>query len=158
MIRSVMLQKAFGFQRSLVISDKEAKRGHAEMRFGDGIVSGGAAQAQFVASRVSVRGKNTQTIHVHLKDGLARGRERPARSFSRSQAISSTGIEPIVIREGHVQTFDQTLRQLSREEAEKASGLKIDAPSRHRQIDPSLRRRLIRVARSSTGFSAPAAG
>jgi uncharacterized glyoxalase superfamily protein PhnB len=64
------LQKAFGFQRSMVISDKDGKLGHAEMRFGDSIVYAGAEWAEFVASPVSVRGKNTQTIQGHLKDGL----------------------------------------------------------------------------------------
>jgi uncharacterized glyoxalase superfamily protein PhnB len=33
------LQKAFGFERSRLISDKDGKLGHAEMRSGDRIVA-----------------------------------------------------------------------------------------------------------------------
>jgi uncharacterized glyoxalase superfamily protein PhnB len=128
------LQKAFGFQRSMVISDKDGKLGHAEMRFGDSIVYAGAEWAEFVASPVSVRGKNTQTIQGHLKDGLdahwARGHaagavilQEPIDQFYGDRTYRAR--DP----EGHVWTFGQTVRHVSREEAEKASGLKIDAPS-----------------------------
>ena len=127
------LQKAFGFQRSMVMSDKDGKLAHAEMRFGDSIVYVGGEWAEFVASPVSVRGQNTQTIHVHLKDGLdahcARAREagavilqEPIDQFYGDRTYRAR--DP----EGHVWTFGQTVRQVSREEAEKASGFKIDAP------------------------------
>jgi len=103
------------------------------MRFGDSIVYVGGEWAEFVASPVSVRGQNTQTIHVHLKDGLdahcARAREagavilqEPIDQFYGDRTYRAR--DP----EGHVWTFGQTVRQVSREEAEKASGFKIDAP------------------------------
>ena len=71
---------------------------------------------------------------MHLKDGLdahcARAREagavilqEPIDQFYGDRTYRAR--DP----EGHVWTFGQTVRQVSREEAEKASGFKIDAPS-----------------------------
>ena len=125
------LQKAFGFERTMVITDATGKLVHSEMRFGDGYIMVGGEFADFVASPASVGGKNTQSIHVHLKDGLdahcARARtagavivREPEDQFYGDRVYSAK--DP----EGHVWSFGQTVRQVSREEAEKASGLKID--------------------------------
>jgi len=125
------LQKAFGFERTMVITDATGKLVHSEMRFGDGYIMVGGEFADFVASPGSVGGKNTQSIHVHLKDGLdahcARARtagavivREPEDQFYGDRVYSAK--DP----EGHVWSFGQTVRQVSREEAEKASGLKID--------------------------------
>ena len=64
------LEKAFGFERSMVITDKDGRLGHSEMRFGDSLVGVGSEWADFVASPESVGNKNTQMIHVHLPDGI----------------------------------------------------------------------------------------
>src|SRR5712691_9701292 len=64
------LEKAFGFERSMVITDKDGKLSHSEMRFGDSLLYVGAEWAEFIASPAAVGGKNTQTIHVHLADGI----------------------------------------------------------------------------------------
>lgn len=125
------LEKAFGFERSMVITDKEGNLGHSEMRFGDGLVYVGSEWADYVASPGSVGGKNTQSIHIHLKNGLdehcARARaagavivREPEDQFYGDRVYSAR--DP----EGHVWSFGQTVRQVSREEAEKASGLKIE--------------------------------
>jgi uncharacterized glyoxalase superfamily protein PhnB len=60
------LEKAFGFERSMVITDASGNLGHAEMKFGDGFIMVGGEWADFVASPATVGGKNTQTVHVHL--------------------------------------------------------------------------------------------
>ncbi len=126
------LEKAFGFERSMVITDKEGKLGHSEMKFGDGYIMVGSEWADFVASPRSITGgKNTQTIHVHLKEGLDAHCERaqaagaeiimePADQFYGDRTYMAK--DP----EGHVWNFAQNVRYVSREEAEKASGLKID--------------------------------
>lgn len=125
------LQKAFGFERTMVITDASGKLVHSEMRFGDGYIMVGGEFADFVASPASVGGKNTQSIHVHLKNGLdahcARARtagavivREPEDQFYGDRVYSAK--DP----EGHVWSFGQTMRQVSREEAEKASGLKIE--------------------------------
>src|SRR5262245_63018276 len=64
------LEKAFGFERSMVITDKEGNLGHSEMRFADGMIYVGAEWADFTASPAALGGKNTQTIHVQLRDGI----------------------------------------------------------------------------------------
>ncbi|MGQ0444639.1 MAG: VOC family protein [Beijerinckiaceae bacterium] len=124
------LESAFGFERTMVITDKDGKLGHSEMRFGDGLIYAGSEWADFIASPASIGGKNTQSINVHLKDGLdahcaqarAAGADivrEPDDQFYGDRVYSAK--DP----EGHVWTFGQTVRVVSREEAESASGLKV---------------------------------
>ena len=63
------LEKAFGFERTMVITDKDGNLAHSEMRFGDSLIYVGSEWADFVASPASIGGKNSQSIHVHLQDG-----------------------------------------------------------------------------------------
>jgi uncharacterized glyoxalase superfamily protein PhnB len=125
------LESAFGFERSMVISDKDGRLAHAEMRFGDGYIMVGAEWADFIASPASVGGKNTQLIHVQLEqdiDGHC-GRARAAgASILMDPADQFYGDRTYRARdpEGHVWTFAQAVRSVSREEAEAASGLKIE--------------------------------
>jgi uncharacterized glyoxalase superfamily protein PhnB len=125
------LEKAFGFERSMVISDKDGKLAHAEMRFGDGSIMLGSEWAEFVASPASVGGKNTQSIHVQLTEGIdahcehARAAaavilQEPAEQFYGDRTYRAR--DP----EGHVWSFGQTVREVSRGEAEKATGLTIE--------------------------------
>ncbi|WP_354682186.1 VOC family protein [Cupriavidus necator] len=125
------LERAFGFERVMVIRDQQEQLVHSEMRFGDSYLMVGSEWADFTASPASVGGKNTQTVHVHLKDGLDEHCERaraagaaivrePQDEFYGDR--SYTAKDP----EGHVWTFGQTVRKVSKEEAEQASGLKID--------------------------------
>jgi uncharacterized glyoxalase superfamily protein PhnB len=125
------LEKAFGFKRTMVIDDSEGNLVHAEMRFGDGYLMLGSMWADFVASPKSIGGKNTQIIHVHLQDGIdahcahakAAGAEilqEPEDQFYGDRSYRAR--DP----EGHVWTFSQTVRRVTREEAEQASGLKIE--------------------------------
>lgn len=125
------LENAFGFERSMVITDKDGRLGHSEMRFGDSILGVGSEWADFVASPASVGSKNTQMIHVHISEDIdahcaraaAAGAEivqQPTDQFYGDRTYRAR--DP----EGHVWTFGQTVRRVSREEAERASGLKIE--------------------------------
>jgi uncharacterized glyoxalase superfamily protein PhnB len=125
------LETAFGFERTMVIDDSDGNLVHSEMRFGDGYIMVGAIWADFVASPQSIGGKNTQIIHVHLKDGIdahcahakAAGAEilqEPEDQFYGDRTYRAR--DP----EGHVWTFSQTVRHVTREEAEQVSGLKIE--------------------------------
>ena len=125
------LEKAFGFERSMVITDKDGRLAHSEMKFGDGYLMVGSEWADFVASPASVGGKNTQSIHVQLRDGIDAHCERaraagaailmePADQFYGDRTYRARDLE------GHVWTFAQTVRSVTREEAERASGLKIE--------------------------------
>ena len=125
------LEEAFGFERSMVISVKDGRLGHAQMRFADGYLMVGSEWADFVASPASVGGKNTQSIHVQLQDGIDAHCERaraagavilmePADQFYGDRIYRARDLE------GHVWNFAQTVRHVTREEAERASGLKIE--------------------------------
>src|SRR5215813_3523572 len=125
------LAKAFGFERSLIVTDKDGNLGHSEMRFGDGMIYVGSQWCDSVASPAVIGGKNTQTVHVQLKDGIdahcARARaagavilQEPTDQFYGDRTYRA--LDP----EGHLWTFGQTVRQVSREEMERASGFKIE--------------------------------
>lgn len=132
----VWLEKAFGFERSMVIADNDGKPVHLEMRFGDGLLMVGSEWADFIASPAAVGGKNTQILHVHLAEDVdahcARAKaagavilQEPADQFYGDRAYRAR--DP----EGHVWAFGQPVRQVSREEAERATGLKIEATEWH---------------------------
>lgn len=115
----------------MVITDKDGKLGHSEMRFGDGLIFVGSEWADFIASPASIGGKNTQSIHVHLKDGLdahcAQARAAGAVIVREpDDQFYGDRVYSVKDPEGHVWNFGQTVRVVSREEAEKASGLKIE--------------------------------
>jgi len=125
------LEKAFGFERVMVITDARGKLVHSEMKFGDGYIMIGGEWADFAGAPGSVGGKNTQTTHVQLKDGLDAHCQRaraagavivrePADQFYGDRSYMAKDLE------GHVWSFAQTIRAVSREEAERASGLKIE--------------------------------
>jgi len=125
------LEKAFGFERTMLVTDAEGKLGHSEMRFGDGYIMVGSEWADYAASPASTGGRNTQSIHVHLQDGIDAHCERAraaGAAIVREPADQFYGDRVYAARdpEGHVWSFGQTVRRVSREEAEKASGLKIE--------------------------------
>lgn len=125
------LERAFGFQRVMVITDKDGNLAHSEMRFRDSYLMVGSEWADYTASPASVGGKNTQSVHVHLADGLDAHCERaraagarivrePEDQFYGDRVYAASDLE------GHVWSFGQSIRTVSREEAEAASGLTID--------------------------------
>ena len=125
------LEQAFGFARTMVITDDQGRLAHAEMRFGDSYLMIGSEWTDYTASPASLKGKNTQSVHVHLRDGLDAHCERARAAGAvivREPEDQFYGDRVYTARdpEGHVWTFGQTVRQVSREEAEQASGLKID--------------------------------
>ena len=125
------LEKAFSFERKMVITDAAGKLAHSEMRFGDGYIMVGSEWADHTASPASTGGRNTQSIHVQLQDGLDAHYERARAAGAvivREPADQFYGDRVYAARdpEGHVWSFAQTVRHVSREEAERASGLKIE--------------------------------
>ena len=125
------LEKAFGFQTVMVISGEDGRIAHAEMRVGNGLLMLGGEWSERHRSPRSVQGFNTQTVHVHLESDLdghcQRARnagasilQEPDDQFYGDRTYRA--IDP----EGHIWSFAQTVRHVSREEAEKASGLRIE--------------------------------
>ena len=127
------LERVFGFERAMVITNHKGEVEHAEMSFrGRGYVMiGGSEWADFVASPASTGGRNTQRIHVLMPDGLdahceharAAGAEilrEPEEAFYGDRVYLARDLE------GHVWSFAQPTRKVGRAEAEAASGLKIE--------------------------------
>ncbi len=100
------------------------------MALGDGYIMIGAAWAAWTKSPKDTGGANTQSLHVHLDDGIDEHCERalaagavimemPEDQFWGARTYRA--IDP----GGHVWTFEQSVRAVSREEAEAATGLRI---------------------------------
>ncbi len=124
------LEKAFGFEVSMLIEDADGGIAHSEMRFGDAVVMVGNEWTSDHKSPKSIGGKNTQTVHIqittdidaHCAQARAAGAEilmAPETQFYGDRTYRCR--DP----EGHIWTVGQTVQSVSREEAEKVSGLKI---------------------------------
>lgn len=134
------MEKAFGFEISMLVTDQAGNVGHAEMSFGDGVfgvgVEWGAEELigpAHMRSPASLDGQGTQFIRVTLEDGIdehcaraeaagARITQRPADQFYGARVYRA--LDP----EGHVWNFDQTIANVSIADMEKASGLTIKSP------------------------------
>lgn len=125
------LEAAFGFERSLVVTDTDGNLAHSEMSFGDGYVMIGPIWTDGVASPRQTGGRNTQTVHVQLKDGIEAHHDRAVKAgavITRPLERQFYGDLTYCARdpEGHVWSFGQTVAVVGRTEAEAASGLKIE--------------------------------
>ena len=123
------LQKAFGFELAMVITDDKGEIGLSEMRFGECLVMIGNEWTGDHKSPASIGGKNTQTVHVHLTDNIDKHCERarkagaeilqePQDQFYGDRTYRARDFE------GHIWTFGQTVRVVTPEEWDRASGLK----------------------------------
>ncbi len=129
------LEKAFGFETFMLITSRSgayrAEEFHAEMRLGEGVVMIGGEWNASYKSPKSADGIATQTVHVHLDRDVDAHCQRaraagatilaePADQFYGDRTYRAVDLE------GHVWSFAQTVREVSREEAEQASGLRIE--------------------------------
>ncbi len=129
------LEAAFGFETVMVIRGPDgvyrATEFHAEMRLGDGIVMIGGEWTDLHKSPKSIGGATTQGVHVHLEQDVDAHCERARAAGARilaepSDQFYGDRIYRAADLEGHVWNFGETRRGVSREEAERMSGLKID--------------------------------
>jgi len=124
------LEQAFGFSRSMVVLDGSGNLVHSEMRFADAYIIVDREWAEDVASPASLGGKNTQSVYLRLAAGLdahcARARSCGAEIVA-EPADQLYGERTYRARdpEGHVWTFSQTVRHVSREEVEAETGWTI---------------------------------
>ena len=131
------LERAFGFELSMLIEGPDGNPHdlHAELSLGGrGRLIVGGEWADWVKSPAAVGGANTCNLHVYLVDGIdahcarasAAGAEiiaAPADQFYGDRTYRAR--DP----EGHVWSFGQKVRQVSRAEAEAAIGARIFSPS-----------------------------
>lgn len=64
------LEKAFGFEPSMLIRDDSGKLVHSELGFGDGYIMVGDEWAENIKAPSSVGGANTQRLSVILQSGV----------------------------------------------------------------------------------------
>ncbi|HUF73149.1 MAG TPA: VOC family protein [Gammaproteobacteria bacterium] len=130
------LERAFGFEITMLIEspDGDVRMMHSEMAVGGrGRLMVGAEWSEWAKSPRSVGGANTQSLHVDLEEDVdahcARAREAGATIVAEPEnqfygMRTYRAVDP----EGHVWTFGEWVEEMpSREAAEKASGLKIEA-------------------------------
>ena len=124
------LERAFGFEVSLLVTLPDGRLAHAEMTFGGGSIMLGSAWNDRTKSPGAVGGANTQHVHVHLEEDVDTHCERaraagatilqePEDQFFGDRTYRA--VDP----EGHMWTFGQTVRGVSFAEMEASSGLKL---------------------------------
>ena len=131
------LEAAFGFEVSMLIEDDQGNIAHSEMRLGHSVGMVGNDWSADHKSPRSIGGKNTQTVHTQVDTDVdahcARARAAGARILAEpDDQFYGDRTYRAVDPEGHIWTFARTTAFVSREEAEKASGLKIEG-----WVDPS---------------------
>lgn len=124
------LAKAFDFELVLLLEDAEGHVAHSQMAYGDSRVMIGSEWSADHQSPASVGGRNTQTVHIDIDDDVDAHCERARRVGAEILAEPETqfyGARTYRCRdpEGHIWTVSQAVQQVSREEAEAATGLKI---------------------------------
>lgn len=126
------LRNAFGFEVSYLLTDSSDHIIHAEMTYGDGVIMVGGEFAEWTRSPASMGGKNSQRIHVRIDSGIDEHCERarragakiaapPADQFYGDRTYAAADLD------GHWWTFSQTVRHVSQQEMEQATGFKVTA-------------------------------
>ena len=124
------LERALGFELVMLIEDDAGALQHSEMRHGEALIMIGWECSADHRSPKGLGGKNTQSVHVeiasdvdaHCAQARAAGAEilaEPENQFYGARTYRCR--DP----EGHIWTVSQFVEDVSREAAEKASGLKI---------------------------------
>jgi uncharacterized glyoxalase superfamily protein PhnB len=125
------LGRAFGFEKSMILTDESGNLAHAEMTFGNGRIMVGQEWSEATRSPASVGGKVTQSLHVSLDEDLDGHCERARAGGARIEAepndqFYGARVYRAFDPEGHMWTFTRFVRYVSQEEAERASGLKAE--------------------------------
>ncbi|PCJ95038.1 MAG: glyoxalase [Hyphomicrobiales bacterium] len=127
----VFLQAAFGFARHMVVRDRDGKLMHAEIKFGDAEIVVDSEWADFVSCPNALNGKNTQLIYIQLQDGLdahcanARANGADIIEPPQDQIYGDRTYRAKDIG-GHIWTFSQAVKIVTREDAEKAGDMTIE--------------------------------
>lgn len=125
------LEAAFGFETVMLIETPDGQLVHSEMRFGEALLMVGYEWSDEYSSPLGLGGKVTQSINITIEDGLDAHCERARAAGAVILAEPQDqfyGDRTYRCRdpEGHIWTVSQTVRTVTREEAEVAGGgLKI---------------------------------
>lgn len=121
------LEKAFGFEITMIVENEDGSIGHSEMRFGDGLIFVGSEWDERHRSPKSTGGVNTQSLHVQVETGIDGHFERARAAGAvvlREPADQFYGDRNYMVTdpEGHVWSFGQTVKAMSYDEMSKAGG------------------------------------
>ncbi len=124
------LEEAFGFELAMLLEDADGNLAHSQMSFGDSYVMIGQEWSDDHKSPKSIGGKNTQTVAIQVDADIDAHCERARKAGGEIMAEPETqfyGDRTYRCRdpEGHMWTVSQTVKTVTREEAEAATGLKI---------------------------------
>jgi uncharacterized glyoxalase superfamily protein PhnB len=124
------LERAFGFEVSMLIEDAEGNIAHSEMRFGASVVMVGSEWSADHKSPKSLGGKNTQTVHIQVDTDIDAHCERARAAGAEIVMPPETqfyGDRTYRCRdpEGHIWTVAQTVATVTAEQMEAETGLKI---------------------------------
>jgi uncharacterized glyoxalase superfamily protein PhnB len=124
------LQRALGFELVMLIEDADGAVAHSELGFEGSVVMVGGEWSENHLSPRSLGGKNTQTVHVQITSDVDAHCERARAAGAEiimEPALQFYGDRTYRCRdpEGHIWSVGRTVKEVTREEAEKASGLKI---------------------------------
>lgn len=125
------LEKAFGLETRLVVTDASGGVAHAEMSYGGGrITVGPAGWSGWAKSPNEVGGANTATIHIMVDDvdvhcATARAAGAVITMEPEDQFYGERTYR-VCDPEGHNWVFGQAIREVPEEEMEAATGLKVE--------------------------------
>ncbi|BBK44801.1 glyoxalase [Allostella vacuolata] len=125
------LEKAFGFETHMRVTDADGKLQHGEVTYDGALVMlGPAGWAEWAKSPRAVGGANTQSVHVEVADvdaHCARARAAGARIVMEpSDQFYGDRTYRAADCEGHHWIFAQHVREPSAEEMQQATGLKVE--------------------------------
>jgi uncharacterized glyoxalase superfamily protein PhnB len=125
------LERAFGFETRLRITDESGKVVHAEMSFADGrIMVGPTGWSEWAKSPNSLGGANSANLHIGVDDVDAHCAHTRASGAVIVQEPENQFYGERTYRardpEGHYWTFGQHLRDVPVDEMEAATQLKVE--------------------------------
>ena len=127
------LQKAFGFEATMVVSGDDESVIHSELVLGDGAiyVVGPSNVGQGGATPAQVGGRNTQSVCINLTEGIdahCEAARAAGAKIEREPADQPYGDRVYTCRdpEGHSWAFAQPARVMSAEEMARATGHRIE--------------------------------
>lgn len=123
------LRDAFGFELTFLLEDENGNLAHSQMSWGDGMIMVGTEWSDNHKSPKSIGGKCTQTCHIQMNDGIDAHCETARKAGAEIIQEPETqfyGDRTYRARdpEGHIWTFSQTVKEMTPDEWDKASGLK----------------------------------
>lgn len=115
------LEDAFGFEPFMVIQDREGNLVHSEMHYGDACFMVGSEWSDDHKSPASMAGKNSQSVHIFLREDIdghcdrakkagARIDQEPSDQFYGDRTYRARDLE------GHIWTFSVTTKPMTRAE------------------------------------------